>query len=211
MMVLAGIENLIVFLVIGAFIVIPAIIKAARQAKEEAERNARSGKGGSGGGQKPKASSSTDELTAFLNSLSQKTSVGQPARRPQRPPAARPARPPEREARSARITADPKPLHAAAPIPHARVPSGPKRIPRRKARQPAPAKVAAAARAPVSISDRMRKTEERPAPVAVVPEQRAPMKAFGGWLPADPLQQAIVLREVLGPCRCRRRYRPGEW
>ena len=208
MMVLAGIENLIVFLVIGAFIVIPSIIKAVRQAKEQAERNARSGRGESGGERKPKASSSTDELTAFLNSLSQKTSVGRPARRP---PAKKPARLPEREARPARITAEPKPLHPATPIADARVPSGPKRIPKRKRRQQTPVKVAAATRVLVPVRDRAREAEERLAPVAVVPEQRAPVKTFRGRLPADPLQQAIVLREVLGPCRCRRRYRPGEW
>lgn len=180
MPILADIGAVLGVLFVIVFIVAPAIIKAIQQAKENQQRDRARPRSN-------KSASSGDELTAFLTSLSGKTSAGRPtqAARPASHQRAQPEIPVARPARPATPPKKAKPLTAARPT-------------QEKKRKP--------------LSDlRLTETDNlQPVPVAAVTHKTA-VETLASILSKEPLKQAIVLREILGPCRAKQRYRHGRW
>lgn len=192
--ILADGGGVLTVLFIVAFIVVPAIIKAVKKAKEDQQRTR-----SRGGESESHASSPGDELTSFLNSLSGKRGASHPAR------ASRPAA--QGRPKRAIPVARPAPAATAREEPRTLRDAGPARSKRRAPEAPSAQKTTPMpGYEPATPGQRL-----APLPDVEVVEQKTGADALAAVLAGEPVQQAIVLREILGPCRAMRRHRIGRW
>ncbi len=186
----SGIVKLIVFLVA---IVIYAIKLGKGYFKERAEEERRQAGAQPRSEPEPRAAASepaketaATEVDRFLEELARQSGAPIPPR-PPAPPRPRP------------------PVTVAPPVPH---PKAPAPAPRAAAPGPKPHAPVAAHHMPTSQPQSAKATRLEPVVATLEPE---PVTGLPAMDHLSPLAQAIVLREILGPCRWYRPYRVRGW
>jgi hypothetical protein len=186
----ALITLVIVFIAIFGGLV-KMIIKAREQSGEKQQRPSQPSE--------PRPQSARDEVQRFLEEITggaarSRTAAQQQGGRGEAPvaaPRARPVRktgatrvtvPKAHRAARKRRAAAPKPSRAAAPVPK-----------RAKARAPGKARPLSEVAEPLALEPT--RTREKPG--------KADQGTLKGRLPEDPLQRAVLLREIFGPCRAK--------
>ena len=193
LMPLAAGGDVVILIIVAVLVlnVIRRVIAKAREAQEEQrpqppQRPA----------QAPEKSRPATEIDEFLREMGRQSGLPAPPRQQPAPPRAGPARPQQR----------PRP---SAPPP--RPPAAPKEEPIQSRHVPTsrPAALATAYHptegdlsSPLSVTE--------PSHAQAV-DERDVGEQLDRLLPKPYLQRALVLREVFGACRARRRYRPMDW
>lgn len=198
----AGGGGVILFLTV-IFIVIINVIRLALQRTQQ-EQTRRRGQG-EATRKKPSSGTPAEEIQKFLAELSGSRPVT-----PQRPspPAPRPRPQPEPAAQA--VAARAARLLAADRARRGRGTSPPVRPPVREVRTRRAAKARLEVKPPPT---RVRPKPKAAAPARPVTPVASPVAAtyLDAVLPSDPFKRAVILREILGPCRTARSYRPGAW
>lgn len=227
MPVFAGVGQLIgAFVFFMFFVIFLLIVGAIQKASRQSGQAGRSGQPqGGGSGRRPRVPSSGDEVAHFLAELAQQTGAAtprppraarpaeaqpqpQPARRPQPEQVARPAVTPHRAQRPS-FTPEPQ-LPRAVSVRSQR--KSMKKRSSARPQRPEPPTAPPQTREKhlsASLSDRTKtEADSSPEPSS---EPTGAAQRLRDLMPNDPLKQAILLREILGPCRARERFRPGRW
>lgn len=196
------------------FFALPAVIKALSRAakKSKDEQSEREWRGGSAArGDRP--SGSKDELAKFLEALSGQT----PA---EKPPTQRPARPAQPHRPRATPLAEPRAALAPPLVREVKqaqprlAPARPKPLPKKRiVRAVEPKAGVQIVEEPVLLS-RAGLAQRKRAVSLQAEQEPKPLSAadrLDAVLPAGPLKRAIILRDLLGPCRARMPFRAGRW
>ncbi len=225
---------------IGGLVTILIILVTVGSAIRQALQQKKAGEKGGGAGRLSQErgggrGTPSDDIQKFLAELTKQTSGGGPSRSPARQTPQQRERQPAQRAPRARPVPTGYGQQRAAPAQPPQKQAQPRRQPQevtvRRARQRTPRKLtaeqvraqrerrlrkeaAAAHAAKEAAEGKRRKRRKRTLTGAEKTAEQirtSIANRLETLLPDDPLQRAIVLRDVLGPCRARDRYRPGRW
>jgi len=202
----AGFEEFIGVLIVFGIIVLKLVTQAQQAAKQKGEQGDTPGRPSPP--PRPQATSA-DKVQSFLDEIARQASGGRPAptqppvapRRPQPVPQARPVRK-ELAAVAAQRVRD-RVRREEGPDEHER-----KQLEKRHMQSKLEKR-----RIKAAAAKRAAKTPVSPAKRPAEPQARAgdPARRLDSLLPSDALKRAIILRDVLGPCRALKQIESFRW